>query len=83
MKGLQVWSLLGETKIPHAVGRKNQKVKQKQYCNKFNKDFKHTHPHQKKEKEQAKLKGEGNETLMGLRKPWTELAETLLLHLVV
>ena len=28
-------------KIPHASGPKNQNVKQKQYCNKFNKDFKY------------------------------------------
>ena len=28
------------TKIQHALGPKNQNVKQKQYCNKFNKDFK-------------------------------------------
>ena len=27
-------------KIPHASGLKNQNIKQKQYCNKFNKDFK-------------------------------------------
>ena len=27
-------------KIPHASGPKNQNIKQKQYCNKFNKDFK-------------------------------------------
>ena len=27
-------------KISHASGPKNQEVKQKQYCNKFNKDFK-------------------------------------------
>ena len=27
-------------KIPHAMGPKNQNIKQKQYCNKFNKDFK-------------------------------------------
>ena len=26
--------------IPHASGWKNQNIKQKQYCNKFNKDFK-------------------------------------------
>ena len=31
--------------MPH--GQKNQNVKQKQYCNKFNKDFKNG-PHQKK-----------------------------------
>ena len=28
------------TKIPHASWPKNQNMKQKQYCNKFNKDFK-------------------------------------------
>ena len=28
------------TKIPHASRPKNQNIKQKQYCNKFNKDFK-------------------------------------------
>ena len=33
--------------IPHASWPKNQNVKQKQYCNKFNKDFKNG-PHQKK-----------------------------------
>ena len=34
-------------KISHASGPKNQNIKQKQYCNKFNKDFKNG-PHQKK-----------------------------------
>ena len=34
-------------KIPHASGPKNQNIKQKQYCNKFNKGFKNG-PHQKK-----------------------------------
>ena len=35
------------TKIPHALGPKKQKnINQKQYCNKFNKDFKNG-PHQK------------------------------------
>ena len=33
-------------KIPHALQPKNQNMKQKQYCNKFNKDFKNG-PHQK------------------------------------
>ena len=28
------------TKIPHALQPKNQNINQKQYCNKFNKDFK-------------------------------------------
>ena len=34
-------------KIPHTSGPKNQNIKQKQYCNKFNKHFKNV-PHQKK-----------------------------------
>ena len=34
-------------KIPHASWPKNQNIKQKPYCNKFNKDFKNG-PHQKK-----------------------------------
>ena len=34
-------------KIPHASWSKNQNIKQEQYCNKFNKDFKNC-PHQKK-----------------------------------
>ena len=34
-------------KIPHALWPKIQNIKQKQYCNKFNKDFKND-PHQKK-----------------------------------
>ena len=35
-------------KVPHASRPKNQNImKQKQYCNKFNKDFKNG-PHQKK-----------------------------------
>ena len=29
-----------EAKIPRALGPRNQNIKQKQYCNKFNKDFK-------------------------------------------
>ena len=34
-------------KIRHAWQSKNKKVKQKQYCSKFNKDFKKKGPHQK------------------------------------
>ena len=30
-------------KISHALGPKNQNIKQKQYCNKFNKDLKMVH----------------------------------------
>ena len=37
----------GAVKIPHVSQLKNQNVKQKQYCNKFYKDFKNG-PHQKK-----------------------------------
>ena len=44
-------------KIPHASGPKNQNIKQKQYCNKFNKDFKNG-PHQKKSlKKQKRISG--------------------------
>ena len=35
------------TKIPHASGPKIQNIRQKQYCNKFDKDFKNG-PHLKK-----------------------------------
>ena len=39
--------ILGQgAKIPHASRPENQNIKQKQYCNKFNKDFKNG-PHQK------------------------------------
>ena len=36
-----------EAKIPHDWQPKNQNIKQKQYCNKFNKDFNNC-SHQKK-----------------------------------
>ena len=36
-----------ESKIPYTSIPKSQNIKWKQYCNKFNKDFKHG-PHQKK-----------------------------------
>ena len=55
--GLVVKTLLSSTgsegsitgqgaKIPHAVQPESQNLKQKQYCNRFNKDFKNI-PHQK------------------------------------
>ena len=44
-------------KIPHASWPKNQNIKPKQYCNKFNKDFKNG-PHQKKKKISNKKQGE-------------------------
>ena len=34
--------------IPHALRPKNQNIKQRQYCSKFNKDFKKNGPYQKK-----------------------------------
>ena len=37
--GVWVQSLVGELKIPHASQSKNQNIKQKQCCNKFNKYF--------------------------------------------
>jgi len=45
------------TKIPHASWPNppaHQNIKQKQYCNKFNKDFKNG-PHQKEKKKRKKL----------------------------
>ena len=42
-------------KIPHASRLKNQNRKLKQYCSKFNKDFKNG-PHQKKKKSLEKKK---------------------------
>ena len=36
-------------KIPHTLQPRNQNMKQKRYCNKFNKDFKNG-PHQKTKK---------------------------------
>ena len=41
IQGVWIWSLVGqEPKITHALWAKNQNIKQKPYCNKFNKDFK-------------------------------------------
>ena len=48
-------------KIPHATQAKNKNRKQKQYCNKFNKDFKNG-PLQKKKKI---LKKESREEVRG------------------
>ena len=41
-------------KISHASGPKYQDIKQKQYCNKFNKDLKNG-PHKKKKKLKKKI----------------------------
>jgi len=46
-----VGSIPGQgAKISHALRPKHQNVKQKQYCNKFNKDLKNG-PHQNKKKD--------------------------------
>ena len=44
-------------KIPHALWPKSQNMKEKQYCNKFNKDF-FNGPNQKKKKKGEKYRGE-------------------------
>ena len=56
MQGVQVWSLVGELRS-HMPSSQKKPIKQKQYCNKFNKDFKKC-PHQKslKNKIRATLK---------------------------
>ena len=41
------WSPGRRTKVSYSSGSKSQNIKQKQYCNKINKDFKND-PHQKK-----------------------------------
>ena len=46
MPEVQVQSLVGELKSHMPGSQKHQHMKQKQYCNKFNKDFK-TGPHLK------------------------------------
>ena len=38
-------------KIPHALWAEHQNIKQKQYCDKFNKDLKNS-PHQKKKRKE-------------------------------
>ena len=47
MQGVWVRSLVGELRSHMPLSQKNQNIKQKQYCNKFNKNFKNG-PHQKK-----------------------------------
>ena len=52
VQGVWVWSLVGELKSHMPCGQKNQNIKQKQYCNKFSKDFKNG-PHQKKKSKKS------------------------------
>ena len=40
MQGVWIHSLVWELRSPVPCGQKNQNVKQKQYCNKFNKELK-------------------------------------------
>ena len=56
MQGVQIPSLVGELRRPHASQPKKQNTKQKQYCNKFNKDFKNG-PHQRNLKKKTKPSG--------------------------
>ena len=57
-QGVQVWSLVGELRTHMPWNQKTKHKQQKQYCNKFNKDFLNG-PHQKKnifkEKENRKI----------------------------
>ena len=53
MQGIRVQSLVGEAKITQASGPKTRNIKQKQHCNKFNKDFEND-PHQKNLKKKKK-----------------------------
>ena len=46
--GMQVGSLIGELGLHVPPGPKHQSVKQKQNCNKFNKDFKNEKKKKKK-----------------------------------
>ena len=39
MQGLQFHSLVRKLRLPHAARPKNQNIKQKQCCNRFNQDF--------------------------------------------
>ena len=46
LQRVQVQSLVGELRFPYALEPTNQNMKQKQYCNKLNRDFKNG-PYQK------------------------------------
>jgi len=49
-----------EAKIPYALWPKKQNIKQKQYCKKFNKDFKNGPHLKKKKKKKTPLKYKEN-----------------------
>ena len=48
MQGVQGQSLVGELKISHVLGSKDQNIKQNQYCHRFIKTFKMVHLQEKK-----------------------------------
>ena len=50
-------------KIPHASWPKNQNIKQKQYCNKFKKDFKKWSTSKKKKNFDKKRKEENRDSV--------------------
>ena len=54
MQGVRAQSQVRGPGIPRASWPKNQSIKQKQYCNKFNKDFKNV-PHQKESKKDTEI----------------------------
>ena len=54
MQEVQVWSLVGELRSHKSIGQKNQNIKQKQECNKFNKGFKNG-SHKKKSSKKIKI----------------------------
>ena len=53
MQRVWVQSPVGELRSHMPCGQKNQNIKQKQYCNEFNTDFKNG-PHQKKLKKEKR-----------------------------
>ena len=65
MQGAQVQSLFGELRPHMPWGPKPKNVKQRQYCDKFNKDFKNG-PHKKKSLKTLKTIGSL------LNKPYTD-----------
>ena len=65
-------------KIPHALWPKNQNIKQKQYCNKCNKDFK-TKKERKRTKTRVRKKAQKRQwrgTSIATRDPPPELRKT-------
>ena len=74
MQGVQVRSLVGELRYHMPPVQKAKNIKQRQYCNKFNKDFKKG-PHQKTLKQtnnENDRKGTGICGMIALENPWTE-----------